>query len=256
MIREIKVGTKLKSQVVSKESVHRYKIAVCTLFRSCVNDVIHSFKQRAEWNNTLQKIDIVHVCVEGDSEDDTYGLLESYKDKFDIRLIKHDTGNKHYPSVADPDRLKTLGYLSNIALDKAMEESPTHILWLDSDVTLPRDYIPTLLSHQRDVVAPMFYFEKSIYFRDTWGYRVKEEQFTNRYPYCKNFNPKSLFEVDSVGLPLINAKVIKSGAKFGNEEIVDLCRSIRSLGYKIFVDPTVAVTHPRHGTIVPENHER
>ena len=245
----------MKSQKISKDAFNKYKVAVCTLFRSCVKDVIHSFKQREEWNNH-HNVEIVHICLEGDSVDDTYEVLDSYKNKYNIRLIKHDTGKQHYPSVAEPERLKNLGYLSNLALSKAMEESPTHILWLDSDVTLPKHYVVKLLAHNRDVVAPMFYFENSIYFRDTWGYRVKEEGFRNRYPYCKNYNPKSLFEVDSVGLPLISSKVIKAGAKFGDEEIVDLCRSIRSLGYKIYVDPLVAVTHPRQGTIVPANHER
>lgn len=233
------------------------KIAVCTLFRNCVNDVLHTFRQRGEWKQQLdQKYDIVHVCLEGDSTDDTYETLERFQKNFNIVLIKQDTGKPHYPSHAIADRLITLGQLSNIVLDRAMEENPAYILWLDSDVTLPRNYISRLLAHNKDVVAPMFFFEKSFYFRDTWGYRVKEEQFTNRYPYCKAYRNNELFEVDSVGLPLINTKVIKAGARFGDEEIVDLCRSIRKLGFKIFVDPAIEVTHPRNGTIVPENHEK
>jgi len=233
------------------------KIAVCTLFRNCVNDVLHAFRQRGAWKQQLgNKYDIVHVCLEGDSTDATYETLEQYQKNFNIVLIKKDTGKPHYPSHAITDRLITLGQLSNIALERAMEENPSYILWLDSDVTLPKDYIPRLLAHNKDVVAPMFFFEKSCYFRDTWGYRVGETLFTNRYPYCKTYRNNELFEVDSVGLPLINANVIKAGARFGNEEIVDLCRSIRGLGFKIFVDPLVEATHPRHGTIVPTNHER
>lgn len=234
------------------------KIAVCTLFRNCVADVIHTFQQRGEWKQQLSntKYEVVHVCLEGDSTDDTYETLKRYQDNFNIVLIKEDTGRPHYPSHAIPDRLITLGRLSNIALERAMQEDPSYILWLDSDVTLPRNYITSLLAHGKDVVAPMFFFENSVYFRDTWGYRVKEELFLNRYPYCKNYKNNKLFEVDSVGLPLIDAKVIKAGARFGDEEIVDLCRSIRSLGFKIFVDPSIAVTHPRNGTIVPPNHAR
>jgi len=232
------------------------KIAVCTLFRNNAKDALHTFKQRMEWKQQVgYKYDIIHVCLEGDSIDDTYETIQSFQDRLNIILIKHDTGGPHYPSHAIPDRLITLGKLSNIVLERAMEENPSYILWLDSDVTIPKNYINRLLSHNKDVVAPMFFFENSTYFRDTWGYRVNNELFTNRYPYCKTYRNNELFEVDSVGLPLISAKVIKDGARFGDEEIVDLCRSIRALGYKIFVDPSISVTHPRNGTAVPKEYE-
>lgn len=219
---------------------------------------MRAFAQRAKWNRRFsKKCDIINICLEGDSTDNTYKLIQDQSNNHKIILLKHDTGAPHYPSQVIPERLQLLGRLSNIVLDRAMQENPTHILWLDSDIDVQDGYLEKLLAHDRDVVAPMFYFDDSTYFRDTWGYRANGwQEFTNAYPYTKVYNNKSLFEVDSVGLPLIKAHVIKNGARFGNEEIVDLCRSIKSLGYKIYVDPKTYATHARNGTIVPERHER
>lgn len=233
------------------------RVAVCTLFRNCVNDVLRTFRQREEWKQQLHSdLDIIHICLEGDSTDDTYEMLKQYQKNFNMVVLKEDTGKPHYPSHVIPDRLITLGRLSNIALERAMQEDPDYILWLDSDAIVQKNYIDKLIANNKDVVAPMFFFENSTYFRDTWGYRAKGDLFTNGYPYCKSYRKKEAFEVDSVGLPLIHSKVIKAGARFGDEEIVDLCRSIKSLGFKIYVDPTVIAMHPRGNTIVPPLYEK
>lgn len=243
----------LSQRMKTKNAKRRTKVAICTLFRDCVDDVHNAFTQRATWNDN--KFDILHICLEGDSTDHTYDTIVEYKKRFNIELIKHDTGKPHYPSQAIPDRLQTLGMLSNIVLECAASTNVSYIVWMDSDITVPPDYIDRLVAHQKDVVAPMFYFEKSIFFRDTWGYRLGETEFTNGYPYCPAYCHNRLFEVDSVGLPCIKKSVIKAGARFGKEEIVDLCRSIRSLGFQIFIDPTLAATHPRHGIIIPAQYE-
>lgn len=238
-----------------RKTVISMKIAVCSLFRDNAHDVRRCFHDRSLWS--FDKSELVHVCVEGDSTDLTYDALLSQAEHHNVVVQQLHSHKPKYGSVICPERMEILGRTSNYALELALEQDPSHILWLDSDISTPPDLLPRLLRASVDVIAPMFFFEKSNYFRDTWGYRsMNGDEFTNRRHYSADYDKHKLFPASSVGLPLIKVEVIRAGARFTEqEEIVGLCKSIRKLGYHIMVDPTLIVTHPRNGTVVPPNYE-
>lgn len=228
------------------------KIAVCSLFRDNESDVVRTFLERAKWQYDAKKI--IHICIEGDSVDGTYEQLQKING-FRIIVEKIDQGTVKIGSFAEPSRLQALAQLWNRALDIAVDEKAEYTFILDSDITVPPDVLNKLVSRGKEVIAPMLFFENSRFFRDCWGYHKDKNDFLNKYPYHKAYMNNKLFEVDGVGCPFIKYEVLNRGARCDGEEVRGLSRAFKSLGYKIWVDPTLAIYHPRHGQDIPPNHE-
>ncbi len=229
------------------------KIAICSLFRDNASDIQRTFYDRARWSYDKQKI--IHICIEGDSNDDTYEQLNKING-FKTIVEKIDQGTQKYGSVAEPARLKALAVLWNHALDIAVAEKAHYTFLLDSDITVGSSVLPKLIEHDKDVISPMFYFENSVFFRDSWAYHKDGDNFINRYPYHKCFKNNQLFEVDGVGCPLMKYAVLARGARCDDEEVRGLSASIKNLGYKIYVDPKISIYHPRNGQVIPSSHEK
>ena len=230
-----------------------YRLAICSLFRDNVADVRRTFIERSRWQ--YDKDRILHICIEGDSKDGTYEALKAI-DRKNVIVEKVDQGTVKIGSFAEPGRLKALAQLWNRAFEIALERKVQHVFLLDSDITVPPQVIPKLLESKKDVISPMFFFENSIFFRDTWAYHKDGVDFINRHPYHVSHCNNVLYEVDGVGCPLMHYKVLADGARCDENEVRGLSKSIKELGYKIFMDPRLAIYHPRDGQTVPENHER
>lgn len=229
------------------------KVAVCSLFRNNPHDVARTFGERALWNYDRDRV--IHICIEGDSTDDTYEKLQQVQG-FRTIVRKVDQGTPHYGSYAIPERLEALGKLWNLGLEIALDEGAEHLLMLDADITTPSRMLNRLIGHKKDVVSPMFFFEKSVFWRDTWGYHAGGSDFMNRYPYHRNYNGRGLFEVDCVGVPFMRRAVAESGARYGPHEVRSLCAEVKAKGFSVWVDPGMAIYHPRHGQEIPPTHER
>lgn len=219
-------------------------IAICSLFRNSLQTIPTMVADREKWDYPQHKI--WHICVEGDSTDGTDKALAQLAANNNRYInIKRDFSTLHYPSVIHPVRMLVLSTSWNIALENAIARNADYILILDSDLTTKPSLLKTLLSHKKDVVAPLLLLEGTDRFRDTWGYSSDNTNFIERYPYHSNFK-KGLFKADTVGVPFINAKIIKEGARFSKEnEIRGLCTDITSRGYSIYIDGNSAVWHPQ-----------
>ena len=217
-------------------------IAIISLFRDNVSDVKRICIERPLWS--INPDDIIHICVEGDSKDDTYKRLRAIKDLKTI-IIKKDLGNERYGSYAIPERLKALATLWNLGLDAAIDCNASNTMILDADLEVGPHVLAKLLSRHKDVIAPMLMWKHlPNEFRDTWAYFQGARDFMRRYPYHKVFKPDKLFQVDGVGAPLLRRDVIKSGVRFDDLEIRGFCGQIRKRGINIFVDPTAVIYHP------------
>jgi len=228
-------------------------IAICTLFRDSLNDVYRSFNERRKLDYDKNKI--LHICIEGDSVDGTYEALASLKN-FRIILEKIDTGKPKFDSVADQNRLDILANLWNRSFEIAIDMCADYVFVLDSDITIQPTILQQLLKHKVDVIAPMMFFEKSVFFRDTWAYRgIDNVQFTNRPPYHLTYTRTKIVRMMSVGMPLMDKRVLIAGSRCDMNEVVGLCQSIRNNGFDIFVDPLAITYHPRNGIEVPKAYE-
>lgn len=229
------------------------KLAVISLFRDNADDVRRTFIERARWQFDQKKI--LHICIEGDSKDGTYEELRKVNG-FRTVIEKIDQGTGKIGSFAEKGRLQALAALWNRGLDIAVCEKAHHAIILDSDISVPPDVIPRLIAHDKDVISPMFFFEKSVFFRDTWAYHKGGVDFINRYPYHSCHQNNRLFEVDGIGVHLMKYEVMLRGARCDDNEVRGLSRKIKELGYKIWMDPATAVYHPRLGQEIPATHER
>ncbi len=220
------------------------KVALISLFRNNRNDVqrIVSEYQKHRFNSDQ----LIRICVEGDSEDDTYTALKEASQSIPLVVYKYDQGNPHYGSVINKDRLDCLTKCWNIGLELFLESNAEYGMIIDSDISMPDNIIPTLLKERQGIIAPLMLFEASIFFRDTWGYRdLADNDFYNHPPYTANFDWLKPFEVSSVGLPFFHRNLIESGLRFGDNEVVGFCRSARLQGHKIHATPNARVYHPR-----------
>lgn len=229
------------------------KLAVISLFRDNSADVRRTFTERMRWG--LEQKSVLHICIEGDSQDDTYEQLQKVS-SFRTIVEKIDQGTNKIGSFAESGRLQALAKLWNRGLDIAAAEKAHFTFILDSDITVSPGVLPALIQHNKDVISPMFYFENSIFFRDTWAYHKDGVDFINRHPYHRCHTNNRLFEVDGVGCPLMKYEVLARGARCDDNEVRGLSKAIKELGYKIWMDPKLAIYHPRLGQQIPANHER
>jgi hypothetical protein len=230
------------------------KVALISLFR---NSRMHVARMVAEhYQHDFGPDDVIRICVEGDSDDGTFEALEEASKIIPIIAKKFDQGNQHYGSVINDDRLRCLMRCWNIGLEMFLETDAEYGMIIDSDISMPTNILPTLMAERVDIIAPLLLFERSMFFRDTWGYRdLSGNDFYNHPPFTANFLWLRPFEVSSVGLPFFSRDVIESGIRFDEQEVVGFCKAARAKGHRIFTTPNARVYHPRV-VEVPRAHDR
>ena len=220
------------------------KVALISLFRNNSGDVGRIISEYRQHGFTPDRL--IRICVEGDSEDDTFAALESASKSIPLVLRKFDQGNPHYKSEINRHRLECLTRCWNIGLELFLESDAEFGMIIDSDIAMPDNIIPILLQECRGIIAPLMLFEASMFFRDTWGYRdLNDNDFYNHPPFTGNFDWLKPFEVSSVGLPFFHRNIIESGLRFSDDEVVGFCRAARRQGHRIFATPNARVYHPR-----------
>jgi len=139
----------------------------------------------------------------------------------------------------------------NLAVDHALENDMDYILFIDDDMVIKQDekLFTKLVSHDKDIVAPLFFhrvqpFAPLIFRRRSYG--VQYNTYDNILDY-----EKGLIEVDGVGFgcALIKTEVFKKidkpyflhGDTFGED--LYFCEKAKAKGIKIFADTTIEVGH-------------
>ncbi|MHC1696448.1 MAG: glycosyltransferase family 2 protein [Eubacteriales bacterium] len=135
----------------------------------------------------------------------------------------------------------------------ALDNKFTHVFFLDSDMVPPRDIIPQLLAHDKDIVSGAAYMRKPPYkpcFYEKLSLGEGNEiQCEPMLEY-----PHGLVKVEGVGMAcaLIRTKVFTSIYEAGYPcffpvpgygEDLGFCLRARKCGYDLFVDTTLQVGH-------------
>lgn len=216
------------------------RIVVCSLFRDSESHVTRTFRERARW--LVDQSRLYHVCVEGDSVDDTFRALLRYQSETTL-IIKRNVNKPKWGSVINQERFRTLAGLWNVAVEAARRFKPDYYLILDSDISVAPDVIPRLLDHNKAVIAPMLMIPGDQQFWDVWAYRADGLGFRSFPPFHGRLLEPGLIRADSVGVPLVRADVIEAGARFTDDEVVGFSREIIQRGFEIFISPTEKVYH-------------
>lgn len=131
---------------------------------------------------------------------------------------------------------KPIWHIRDELIKKALETDCTHILFIDTDVLIPDNFVKTLLSHKKDIVAGTYYDldRKPMVYKD-----------------LKRYQGKGLEEVDlcCIGASLIERKVLEKvsySRPQNNKAIdgdVDFCVKVKEAGFKIYQDFDLKCDH-------------
>ena len=136
---------------------------------------------------------------------------------------------------------------NTIAL-RALEMDCTHLIFLDCDMVYPRDTIPKLFSHDKDIVGALT-FKRCPDFNPL-AFSGEHYKMTQIDPI-----PEELFEVTATGTGclMIKTDVFEDldypWFEFDNHdghlvgEDINFCYKARKNGFKVYVDPTVHTEH-------------
>lgn len=197
--------------------------------------------------------------VEGDSTDQTLPMLQAWaKQDNRVEIVKCDTGKPHYGSVVHPERFEILARVFNAGLEAAIYNGwADYILFIPSDVIYQPDTLARLLSHQRDVISPMFWIgdhegdpvknANGLRFYDLWGFRYNGGQaFPPMGPawYAAHFSQEPIEMEMTGGMMLYRAEIARKGARYTVEEVDHgICKQARELGYTVWCDMTTHILH-------------
>lgn len=198
------------------------------------------------------------IAVEGDSVDDTLDQLEQWTMKVkQLTIVKHDTGKARFGHVVSVERFRHLAGIINAGIKAAIADNPStssgrgwadYIMCIPSDVDFEPDLINRLLTHDKRLIAPMFWTEEGggLRFYDTWafsrdGLSLPPFNFTW---YQANY-PQRPMEMDTVGgCVLVQADLFRQGLRYSEFNLDrGLCEQVRAMGHSIWADPTTHVVH-------------
>lgn len=183
-----------------------------------------------------------------------------------VKMLKHYESDRvsvveeWWPVVAD--RMIRLSIAADTAMSCATDVGADRILWHESDLISPPDVVDLLARTEGTVVAgwPVLPGDETPAelmlhtgacsmgkeaFYDVWGYRYEGKRFTNEAPYSPIYRPDQPFQLDSVGsVALIDAGIVRRGARFSPGAFVNFCGSTRAAGGTVWCDPRVKIVQP------------
>ena len=198
--------------------------------------------------------DLRAVAAEGDSTNDTRGMLVQYARELgiDLELVDASHGGPHFGSTEHPDRLKALSKVGNAILG-SVRQTDDVLIYVESDLVWEPDQILGLVRHvagvpagdppQTDVAAPLIFAGEHFY--DIFVYRKDGERFGPFPPYHPGLAAYGLTDVDSAGSCLVmKAEVARQCRIRDNNVLIGFCADVRDKGFRISVDPSLRVVHP------------
>jgi glycosyltransferase involved in cell wall biosynthesis len=209
--------------------------------------------------NSNPHLDIKYLFIEGNSTDGTYKILSKWADNYkQVTLIKHDLPKE----MVTKDRV-----MESIELIIDLAGDTDYIMLVDADIlevpdNMPLTLIENMAKYKADIIAPYVLIEGTNKFYDTYVFRTTDKKlFRSEPPYTPN-NYNTPFEVSSVGTCMLfkagvfmkviteNREYRKMRHKQSYYGYLCVCATARRLGYRIFADPTVIITHadlPKYG---------
>lgn len=140
----------------------------------------------------------------------------------------------------------------NLIVEHALEIGYDYILWVDSDMILPKNTLLRLLSHNKDIVSGVYSYkvingENAVVKR----YSKTEEDTYEDVSLKEIRETKELMLVDGIGFGCVLTKVdifnkieqpwFRYDKDLGED--IFFCRKAQETGIEIFVDPTVKAGH-------------
>ena len=146
----------------------------------------------------------------------------------------------------------SIGDSRNLIVQHALEIGYDYIMWIDSDMILPKNTLKKLMSHDKDIVSGVYAY-KILGGENAVAKRfVKDKVDTyGDIPLKEIRETETLMEVDGIGFGCVLTKVdifrnirkpwFKYSTKMGED--IYFCRKAQAKGYKIFLDTSILCGH-------------
>jgi hypothetical protein len=230
------------------------KLAIWSLFRESAGPYLERYQARIDaldWPHD----DLRVYCVEGDSKDNTWGLLCNWSIA-DPRIvpIRHNVYVPFYGSCLHKDRLRALATVGNMAIKAIVRDHwADYACLIESDLVYGPDLPRQLIGLGKDLVSPMIWRPdgKNLVFYDIWAFRnMAGDNFPpNIFEWYQVNYPAEPFRISASGsVVMMTAQVLYDGVRYTDEEaVVGLCRQAAENGYEVWCDPNSGVLHPAVG---------
>lgn len=225
-------------------------IAVCSMFRDSARYIDRSLHQYDLLAKDLDKRgeDVRFIFCENSSVDDTYQRLSDFAGTWDTTLVQRSDDCRYWESVDNRERWRHLAWVANATLEEVTAEDDA-VIYVESDLAWEPSTLLRLLDHLNrvDVVSPLnMRFDGTNY--DRWGTRGMDgRRFTADPPFHPSVEaagPGELVEVQSVaGCTAMVADVARLTRFSPDDCYVGLNREMRLAGFRVWLDPSLAVTH-------------
>lgn len=235
-------------------------VVICSIFRDSESYLDRYCGQVASLVGWLAggRVSTHLIWVEGDSSDNTYGILQQrggflsgiagmYNTRCDLTLLKHDHGGPKFGSVEDDIRWRNISAVCNTGL-AAVREQDTSVIYVESDLIWSRETMLELLDDLNTVeaVAPMCFHQPTGLFYDTWGHRKDGVRFSQHPPYHPGIQNLGLTRINSAGSCIAMQGDVARKCRFNPPElgIVGLGMDMLRAGKQLWLDPRQSVYHP------------
>lgn len=262
---ENKLGVEKEKEKEEEERKKEMKIAVCCMIRN--EERFGNLKRFLTFCTQLEGHykNLVYIFIEGDSYDNTYGVLKEWLrkensrgEKRDFILKKFDKGYGKFPKNRDTRRTKYFAEIRNMLIDYVLEISDISLVFMvDASYGMKKnifdELIRTLRKDSADIVAPLNLSHKDhsgkMMFYDIFAYRKDGKEFKNYYPYHngieKELKSGKSVRIDSCGgAYLVKREVFDNGVRYnGNKdcEHFGFCERARKKGFVIKLNPKAIV---------------
>lgn len=140
----------------------------------------------------------------------------------------------------------------NLIVEHALEIGYDYIMWIDSDMILPKNTLTTLMSHDKDVVSGVYAYkligaENAV----TKRFKDKAKDIYEDIPLKEITESKRLIEVDGVGFGCVLTKVdvfrhikkpwFRYTPNMGED--IYFCRKAQKAGYQVYLDTSILCGH-------------
>lgn len=236
------------------------KINVQGLYRDSESYIYESLKR---FESLLDMpYDFEFFFYENDSKDHTYEILEEWSRDFPANIISENIGTKKYTSNRDIERCVNMAYYRNKLNEKAKNTYSDLTLLVDTDIDWNVESINKMISFVRfediaisancrqeypDLMTGRY--ANSYY--DTYAFRDKYGNEGLLYSDCPSMSKvdEELWEtnipivVDSAfgGLFMLSSDKLNyaNWLAYGSVEHIYFCKTLRSLGVNIYIDPKI-----------------
>lgn len=200
-------------------------VLILSIFRDSEKYLDRYFKQIQEVFSLIEG-KCGAVWLEGDSKDNTYNILENYKQQLEfnnhyVNLIKFDCHGPYWRSVSNPKRWLQLSTCWNKCLDWITPSKYT--MCVESDIIYDPKVVPELISNldeEKHVIYPMLMIYKTNKFYDTWGFSINKKNFENDYPYYNTNETGDLIKLTSGGGMIVSTYGVQKQGRFGSENCI------------------------------------